>query len=240
MTLTLALKTDKEVYLASDSRSHFEIMGKEEFKVVQKYVKINDHVEVLISGILDLALGFLEGVKRSFWKQEFDIEYYDAFDVADEIEKKVTPSYKDFINSITNSPIGEYLKEENISLLDFLKVQWPLELIVGGMDKDKNGNFIYPAIYCHTHDFDYIKCKSDGDVQLGGAPTITSIAESYVSDLVLADSLPSSINYEGRMYSCFMKTIQEIEQQMGENEIATVGVPIHIARITKDGYEVLR
>ena len=84
MTLIIALKTDKEVYLASDSRSHFEMVDKTEgFRTVQKYVKVNEHVEILISGILDLALGFYEKVKRNLWKKGLDEEFYDAFDIAD-------------------------------------------------------------------------------------------------------------------------------------------------------------
>ena len=240
MTLTLALKTDKEVYLASDSRSHFETVGGTEFKSVHKYVKINDHVEVLISGILDLGLGFIEDAIKVLRRKSLDIESYDASDIADEIEREIVSTYDRYISKLSEPSVKAALIKSGMEVSDYLKEQWLLEIIVGGMDKDMDGNFTYPAIYVHVPGLDYVKCKSDWNVQLGGAPSIVSIAETYMMDMIVADTLDSSINYEDRIYSCFQKTIREIEQQMAENESPTVGAPIHIARITKERYETLR
>ena len=234
MTLILALKTDREVYLASDSRSHFEMTdGSEGLGTVQKFVKVNDHVEVLISGILDLALGYLEKVKRDLWKKGLNEECCGAFEIADEIEKFVYPAYQRIINIPS-------VKKALLKDSDILKKSWPLEFVVSGMDKNKKGEFVSPAIYILEPDVFYENCKFNGNIALGGAPSITSIAEPLLEDLLFADTLDSSIDYEGRIYSCFKEVIRGIEQQMAENQSPTVGEPIHIARITKEGYETLR
>ena len=242
MTLILALKTDREVYLASDSRSNFEMVDKSEgfYRTVQKYVKVNEHVEILISGILDLALAFIGDVERSLWKRGLDIESCDASDIADEIEREIVSAYDRYISMLSKPSVKAALIKKGMNVSDYLKERWLLEMLVGGMDKDKSGDFARPAIYVHAPELDYKKCRSDGNVQLGGAPSITAIAEPYIRDMVVADTLPSTVDYGGRIYSCFTETIREIEQQMAENESSTVGEPIHIARITKEGYETLR
>ena len=241
MTLILALKTDREVYLASDSRSHFEMVDKSEgFRTVQKYVKVNEHVEILISGILDLALGFIGDVEKSLRKKGLDIESCDASDIADEIELKIVSTYDRYISMLSKPSIRAALIKGGMDILDYLKELWPLEMLVGGMDKDKNGDFARPAIYVHAPALDYKKCLSDGNVQLGGAPSITAIAEPYIRDMIMVGTLPSTVDYRDRIDSCFKETIRKIEQQMAEKERSTVGEPIHIARITKDGYETLR
>jgi hypothetical protein len=241
MTLILALKTDTEVDLASDSRSHFKMSdSREGLRTVQKFVKVNDHVEVLISGIFDLALGFHEKVKRNLWKAGLDEECYDAFEIADEIEKVVNPSFEDIISMLSKPSVKSALMNEDKRILAFLKEEWSLEMVVGGMDKDKNGDFVYPMIYNLVPDLYYKKAKSVVPITLGGAPNVKCIAESLLEDLLFADALDSSIDYGNRIYSCFIETIHAIEQQMAENESPTVGEPIHIARITKEGYETLR
>ena len=234
MTLILALKTDREVYLASDSRSHFEMTDSSEgLRTVQKFLKVNDHVEVLISGILDLALGYLEKVKRNLWKKGLNEECCDAFEIADEIEKFVYPAYQ----RIINIPL---VKKALLKDSDILKKSWPLEFVVSGMDKNKKGEFVSPVIYILEPDMFYENGKFNGNIALGGAPSITAIAEPYIRDMMVVDTLPSTVDYRDMIYSCFKETIREIEQQIAENESSTVGEPIHIARITKEGYETLR
>lgn len=230
MTLIVALKTDKAVYLASDSCSYTKMAnGYNKFKRVKKYVDVNNHVEILFAGNLDVALGFLEKVERNVWRKGLD---KDAYEITDEIEKVVYPAYRDIINMLSVNAA---------SMEGRLEKLMPLELIIGGMDKDKNGDFVNPVIYFLEPACCYIKRKITINGAIGGAPAVTEKAVNSFGKLLFADPLvDSSIDCEERICSCFREVIQKLKQECDEGEDVAVKVPIHIARITKEGYELLR
>ncbi|MGB2842970.1 MAG: hypothetical protein WBC40_10950 [Halobacteriota archaeon] len=234
MTLIVALKTDKAVYLASDSCSTTEMAnGYNQFKSVKKYVKVNNHVEILFAGYLELALASLEKVKRNLWEKGLDEESYDAYEIADEIEEVVYPAYRDITHMLL-------VKAALMNDKEILKKSALPELIIGGMDKDKKGDFVSPVIYVLEPACFYRKRKITINGAICGAQEVTEKAEDSFGNLLFADTSDSSIDYEERIYSCFREVIQKLKQECDEGEDVAVKEPIHIARITKEGYELLR
>jgi len=231
MTLIAALKTDEEVYLAADSFGYTINRGNNKFSLVQKYKKINEHVEVLISGILNDGLRFIEEMKRDL--RGVDLENYDAFEIAKEIEKVATPKYERIINI---PKIKKALVKNKALLLE----EWPLDMLVCGMDKDENGTFAKPSVYELQVQHAFLFSEVPDQYPIVGHPDATTIVESFFENRLTKSALESPSDYENLIYSCFVDVIQKMSGDLKNNESLTIEEPIHIARINERGYEILR
>lgn len=241
MTLLFARKTDKEVYLASDGLGYVKVIGENKLVTIDKFIKVNDHVEILISGLVEVARANYTGVQRELWSKGLYERDCDAYDIAKTLEEVTNPQFEILIKQFSSTFIKSvYNIKENDSVLEFLREDWPLEMFVGGWDKDENGDFVYPVIYTLNNEVHYKKLKVDTNFVLGGAPDSTKEARQYFDDFRLTDASNSSVENGNRIYSCFEEIIQNSERECAENEICAIGEPIHIARIAKEGYELLR
>ncbi|MDI6903087.1 MAG: hypothetical protein QMC77_05055 [Methanocellales archaeon] len=232
MTLIVALKTDYEVYLGSDSLAYSCNIGNRKFLVVNKYEKINEHVEILLSGILDHGRRFIEEMRRNL--RGTNLESYDAFEVAKELEKVARPHYEEIVNIPS-------IKEALIKNKDILKSEWPLDIIVGGMNKDEDGDFTKPAIYELEVQHAFLFSVPSEKLVLGGAPDVIAVADPiFRCRLEKKDSqLSSPSKYKAAIRSCFEDVIEKKKEKLKPGYIVTISEPIHIARITKSGYESL-
>jgi len=230
MTLIVALKTDKEVYLATDSLGYrFDYDNNLEFFLCQKYKKFNEHVEVLISGVLNDGLRFIEEARRAL--KRVDLEKYDAFEIAKEIDKVATPAYKRIIDI---PPIKKALRKNEALLLE----EWPLDMLVCGMDKDKKDCFTKPAIYELQVKHAFLFSEVDKRLAVVSHPSVVSVAEPLFEDRLKKHTL--AVDYEKTIHSCFVDVIDKMKKNLKDGQKSTIGEPIHIARITKEGYDILR
>ena len=246
MSLLFAMKTDKEVYLASDGVGYYEIADRIKFSTESKFIKVNDHVEILISGLLEVARANYTSVQHKLWSKGLYERDCDACDIAKALEEETKHQFADIIKNIfSKSPIKPsnelvYMKEYD-NVFEFLKEDWPLEMFVGGWDKDENGDFVYPVIYTLDNNSYYKARKISKNIPLlGGAPDLTKDARRCFDDLHLSDTVNPSVENGNKIYSCFEEVIQKSKQECAINEKCAIGGPIHIARITKEGYELLR
>ncbi len=241
MTLLFARKTDKEVYLASDGRGYYE--DRNGYHLESKFIKVNDHVEILIAGLLEVARANYTGVQHKLFSKGLYESDCDAYGIAKTLEEVTNPQFESIIkNIISKSSIKPLIKlvyiKEYDTVFEFLNEDWPLEMFVGGWDKDENGDFVYPVIYTLDNCTHYKASKVDRKFVFGGAPDLTKEARQCFNRLT--DASNSSVENGNMIYSCFEEIIQKSERECAENEICAIGEPIHIARITKDGYELLR
>jgi hypothetical protein len=249
MTLLFAMKTDKEVYLASDGRGRNIVAGMHKNREESKFIKVNEHVEILIAGNLEVARGYYTSAQHALWDKGLYERDCDACEIAKALEQEISPSFESIIKSFTtfiksnynlkgNDCVLKFLKG-NDCVLKFLEDDWPLEIFVGGWDKDENGYFIDPVIYLLDNETHYKKRKTDTkDFVLGGAPDFLPEAGRYFKKFLLTDASKSPVEIGKSIDSGYKKIIHDIEHECAAN--CAIGEPIHIAVITKDGYELLR
>lgn len=241
MTLLFAKKTDKEVYLASDGIGQTKLFGEDRLMIIDKFIKVNDHVEILIAGNLEVARGYYTSAQHALWDKGLYERDCDACEIAKALEQEINPSFESLIESfedliksfesLIKSFRNPFIKSvlcninENDSVLAFLKDDWPLEIFVGGWDKDENGDFVYPVIYSLENETHYKKRKIDTkDFVLGGDPDFYPVARRNFKKFLPTDASNSSIEIGRSIDSCYKKIIR--------------CEPLHIARITKDGYKL--
>ena len=242
MTLIFALNTGKELYLASDGLGFYrKADGTAKFLEVEKYIKVNDNVEILFSGKLGLATAYYTGVKKELWKKGSDEKNCDAYEIAIILAKLINPEFEDLMETFSKPPFQSLVVNAYGSVSAFLKRNyWPLEIFVCGMDKDNNNNFSQSQIYLLNNNSGYKKLKFDRKVALGGAPNVIDIAASIFDEFQFFDASDSPIEMGENIYSYFKKVIHKLKQTCNNEESPGVDEPIHIARISKDGYELLR
>jgi len=242
MTLIFASNTGKELYLASDGLGFYrKVDGTAKFMKVEKYIKVNDNVEILFSGRLGLATAYYTGVKKELWKKGLDEKDCDAHEIVIILAKLINPDFEDLIERFDKSSLHPLVVEEYGSVLAFLKRKyWPLEIFVCGRDKDKNDNFLYPQIYLLNNNSGYNALKFDREMALGGAPNVIDIAGPIFDNFQFLNLIDSPIEKGKNIYSHFKKVIHKLEQECNQQESPGVGEPIHIARISKEGYKLLR
>jgi len=242
MTLIFALNTGKELYLASDGLGFYrKFDGTPKFMKVEKYMKVNDNVEILFSGKLGLATAYYTGVQHELWKKGLHEKNCDAREIATISAKFINPDFEDLVDTFSKPPFQSLVVRAYGSVSAFLKQNyWPLEIFVCGMDKDKNDNFSYPQIYLLNNNSGYKALKFDREMALGGAPNVIDVAGPIFDNFQFLNSIDSPIEKGKNIYSHFKKVVHKLEQECNQQESPGVGEPIHIARINKDGYKLLR
>lgn len=242
MTLIFALNTGKEIYLASDGLGFYrKADGTAKFLEVEKYIKVSDNVEILFSGKLGVARAYYADVEHELWKKGLNEKNCDAREIATILAKFINPDFEDLVDTFSKPPFQSLVMRAYGSVSAFLKRNyWPLEIFVCGMDKDVNNNFSQPQIYLLNNNSAYKKMKFGREMALGGAPNVIDIAEPIFDDFQFLNVSDSPIKTGENAYSHFKKVIHKLKQTCNNEESPGVDEPIHIARISKDGYELLR
>jgi len=241
MTLIFALNTGKEIYLASDGLGFYrKADGTAKFMEVEKYIKVNDNVEILFSGVLDLAREYYNCTQQELWEEQSIDENWPPLIIAKTLEKFIAPTYERLERIYSHSVRTPDILKMYGTVSAFLRMDWPLEIFVCGMDKDVNGNLSNPQIHILNNNRKYISFEFGREIALSGAPNVIKIAEPIFDDSRFLNLFDSPSEIKNEIDSCYEELIQILKKECTENEMIGVGEPIHIARISKEGYELLR
>jgi hypothetical protein len=242
MTLIFALNTGKELYLASDGiglyRTNDGLTPK--FIPVEKFIKVNDNVEILFSGVLDLARRYYYEAQLELWETDGIDEKWSCFRLAKTLEKFIAPTYARFERIYSTSVRSPEILRMYGTVSAFLRMDWPLEIFVCGMDKDMGSNISNPQIYILNNNQKYIAFKFNREIALSGAPNVIKKAGLIFDESRFLDFFNSPSKIKKEIELCYEELIQKLDNECSDDKIVCVDEPIHIARINKDGYKLLR
>ena len=101
-------------------------------------------------------------------------------------------------------------------------------------------NLSNPRIHILNNNQKYISFVFSRKIALSGALDVIKIAEPLFDDSRFLNFFNSPSEIKNEIDSCYEELIQILKKECLENDMVCVGEPIHIARISKEGYEVLR
>jgi len=241
MTLIFALNTGKELYLASDGIGIPRKMeGKTEFNIIEKFMKVNNNVELLFSGILELAQEYFHGVQQELWGVGCKDNEWSSFEIAKRLEKFIAPTYERLERMYSDRIYTPEILKEYGSISAFLRKDWPLEIFICGMDKDANGTLSNPQIHILNNNQKYISFKFKGKIALSGAPNVLKVAMPIFNENRFLNLFDSTHDIKNEICSGYSELIQKLKSECPNDMKVCIGGPIHIARISKEGYELLR
>ena len=177
MTLIFVLNTGKDLYLASDGLGFYrKADGTAKSMEVEKYIKVNDNVEILFSGVLDLARRYHHEMQQELWEEGSIDEKWSSLKIVKRLEMYIAPTYERLERIYSHSVRTPEILRMYGTVSAFLRMDWPLEIFVCGMDRDVDGNLSNPQIYILNNKRKYISFKFDRKIALSGAPAVEKIA----------------------------------------------------------------